>query len=127
NVLREELGELDSPALAATEARNAIGPLGNAIAILDRSGAPLAAQLDRVTLADLLPAAGQSSVRTIETASGKWRVHVEPQTLGAATFTLVVARPLTDIARRCRRSGSSWRTPRTSCERLSPSSAPRLT
>ena len=99
NVLREELGELDSPALAATEARNAIGPLGNAIAILDRSGAPLAAQLDRVTLADLLPAAGQSSVRTIETASGKWRVHVEPETLGAATFTLVVARPLTDIAR----------------------------
>ena len=30
--------ELDSPALAATEARNAIGPLGDAIAILDCSG-----------------------------------------------------------------------------------------
>src|SRR5712691_5318875 len=55
NVLREELGELDSPTLAATEARNAIGSLGDAIAILDRSDAPLAVQLDRVTLADLMP------------------------------------------------------------------------
>ena len=62
NVLREELRELDSPALAATEARNAIGSLGDAIAILDRSGAPLAAQLDRVTLADLVTAGRQSAV-----------------------------------------------------------------
>ena len=99
NVLREELRELDSPALAATEARNAIGSLGDAIAILDRSGAPLAAQLDRVTLADLVTAGRQSAVRTIETSSGQWRVHVEPETFGAVTFTLVVAKPLTDIAR----------------------------
>ena len=99
NVLREELGELDSPALAATEARNAIGSLGDAIAILDRSGAPLAAQLDRVTLADLMPTGRQSAVRTIETSSGQWRVHVEPETFGPVTFTLVIAKPLTDIAR----------------------------
>jgi len=99
NVLREELRELDSPALAATEARNAIGSLGDAIAILDRSGAPLAAQLDRVTLADLMPTGRQSAVRTIETSSGQWRVHVEPETFGPVTFTLVIAKPLTDVAR----------------------------
>jgi heavy metal sensor kinase len=100
NVLREELKELDSPELAATEARNAIGSLGDAIAILDRNGTPLAAQLNRVTLADLRPAAGvPAAARTIETPSGSWRVHIEPETFGAVTLTLVIARPLDDVAR----------------------------
>jgi signal transduction histidine kinase len=100
NVLREELKELDSPELAATEARNAIGSLGDAIAILDRNGTPLATQLNHVTLADLTPAAGvPATARTIETPSGSWRVHIEPETFGTVTLTLVIARPLDDVAR----------------------------
>ena len=98
-ILREELREQDSPALAATEARDAIASLGGAVAIFDASGQPLATRLGRVTLRDMMPVAGVPAVRTIETSSGEWRVHTEPETLGSTTLLLVVGRPLTDIAR----------------------------
>ena len=99
NVLREELRELDSPALAAREARDAIASLGDAIVILDGQGAPLAEHVERISLTDLVPATVQPAVRTIDTASGQWRVHVEPETLGQTRFTLILARPLSDVAR----------------------------
>jgi len=98
-LLREELRELDSPQLAATEAKNAIASLGDAIAILDDKGAPLAVQLEGLTLPQLVPAAGMPSARTLDTAGGNWRVHTRPERFGPVAMTLVVARPLTDIAR----------------------------
>ena len=98
-VLREELRELDSPALAATEAKNAIASLGDAIVILDDSGAPLAVQLEGLTLPQLVPPAGVPPARTLDTASGNWRVHTQAERFGAVAMTLVVARPMTDIAR----------------------------
>jgi hypothetical protein len=73
NLLREELGEHDSPALAATEVRNAIGPLGNAIAILDRSGAPLAVQF---AICDAL-APNSACRRSANPASGPSRCFGE--------------------------------------------------
>jgi two-component system OmpR family sensor kinase len=99
-VLAEELGELDSPALAAMEAKNAIASLGNAIAILDENGDPLAAQLQGLTLSQLAPA-GAPVARTLDTASGRWRVHCQLARFGPGpvAMMLVVARPLTDIAR----------------------------
>ena len=66
------------------------------------AAASLAAQLDRrSTLArPCCPAAGRSSVRTVETGRGAWRVHVEPAQHSALPRSLlVVAAPLTDIAR----------------------------
>jgi len=57
-VLREELRELDAPSLAATESKNAIASLGDAIAILDEQGSPLAVQLEGLTLSQLAPPAG---------------------------------------------------------------------
>ena len=98
-VLREELRELDSPALAATEAKNAIASLGDAIVILDDSGAPLAVQLEGLTLPQLVPPASVPPARTLDTASGNWRVHTQAERFGAVAMTLVVARPMTDIAR----------------------------
>ena len=98
-VLREELRELDSPELAATEAKNAIASLGDAIAILDARGVPLATQLEGLTLPEIAPAAGVPAVRTLDTASGQWRVHARSERLGGVPLTLVIARPLTDVAR----------------------------
>ena len=98
-VLREELRELDSPELAATEAKNAIASLGNAIAILDAKGVPLATQLEGLTLPEIAPASGVPAVRTLDTASGQWRVHARSERLGGVPLTLVIARPLTDVAR----------------------------
>ena len=53
-ILREELRELDAPELAAREAKDAMQSLGDGIVILDGSGRPLAAQLDRLTLTDVI-------------------------------------------------------------------------
>ncbi|HXD20997.1 MAG TPA: ATP-binding protein [Vicinamibacterales bacterium] len=99
NVLREEMGELNDATLAATEARDAMASLGDAIAILDSRGEPLAAELNGLPLAELVPRGGEPAVRTITTASGEWRVHAEQERLGDTTVALVIARRLTDIAR----------------------------
>jgi signal transduction histidine kinase len=99
NLLREEIRENDSPQLAAIEARGALGALGDAIVVLDRDGAPLAMQLNGLTLDQLLPEGGIAGVRTIQTASGDWRVHVQPVTIDTVALTLVVARSLNDVAR----------------------------
>src|SRR5262249_49083033 len=90
NLLREELNELDSPALAAAESRNSIESLGDDIAILDASGSPLAVQLDQVTLDELMPSSGFRGVRTIYSKSGRWRVHVQPEAFGRVSMTLVI-------------------------------------
>jgi signal transduction histidine kinase len=99
NVFREELRELDAPDLAAREAKDAIRSLGDEIAILDGGGRPLATQLDQVTLDDIVPRQSGPSVMTIDSASGEWRVHSRRVTISGGTYTLVVARPLTDLAR----------------------------
>jgi heavy metal sensor kinase len=98
-IFREELRELDAPALAAREAKDAMQSLGDGIVILDGSGRPLAAQLDRLTLADVMPRQSMPSAVTVESASGEWRVHARSITIEGGTYTLVVARPLMDLAR----------------------------
>ena len=204
-MLREELGEHDSPALAA-EVRNAIAPAWPCHRDSRSQRRAARRQLDRVTLADLLPAAGRpasgpfkrpllasgrSGASTDESALPRSRslspaahrhrpraargprgdVVVIPialllagagglwlASIGLRPITIMARRatsiPLTGIggsrpassrrrartarlarstassrgcARRCRRSGSSWRTPRTSCEARSPSSERPLT
>lgn len=99
NVFREELRELDAPDLAAREAKDAMRTLGDGIVILDSSGHALATQLNGLTLDQLVPRASDAPARTLNAASGRWRVHAEPVTSDAGTFTVVVARPLTDVAR----------------------------
>jgi two-component system OmpR family sensor kinase len=98
-IFREELRELDAPELAAREAKDAMRSLGDGLVILDGSGRPLATQLDRLTLADVMPRQTTPSIMTIDSASGEWRVHSRRVTISGGTYTLVVARPLTDLAR----------------------------
>jgi two-component system OmpR family sensor kinase len=100
NMMREELRELDTPALAAKESTNVIASPGRPMAILDRDGGVLASRLETVSLADLLSgAAPATGVRTVDTPHGAWRVHVDPQTLEGLPLFLVVASPLSDLAR----------------------------
>jgi heavy metal sensor kinase len=98
-IFREELRELDAPELAAREAKDAMRSLGDGIVILDGSGRPLAAQLDRLTLADVMSRQSMPSALTIDSTSGEWRVHARSVTIEGGTYTLVVARPLMDLAR----------------------------
>ena len=98
-IFQEELRELDAPELAAREAKDAMRSLGDGIVILDGRDRPLASQLDRLTLADVMPRQATPSVTTIDSASGEWRVHSRRVTIGDGIYTLVVVRPLTDLAR----------------------------
>lgn len=99
NVFREELRELDAPDVAARESKDAMRSLGDEIAILDGAGHTLATHLDHLTLADLLPREPVPAVGTIESASGQWRVHSRVENVNGGSFTLIVARPLADLAR----------------------------
>ena len=105
NVFREELRELDAPDVAAREAKDAMRSLGDEIAIVDRNGRPLATHLVQLTLPEVMPQDRAPSVRTIEAASGQWRVQARPETISGDRFTLVIARPLTDLAREQRQLG----------------------
>jgi heavy metal sensor kinase len=98
-ILGEELSEQDSPVVAATEARDALGSLGVVIAIFDAGGAPLATGAGPLPADTLRPDAGAASAKTIDTPQGEWRVASKQVAFGPRTFRLVVARPLTDIAR----------------------------
>jgi signal transduction histidine kinase len=98
-IFREELRELDAPELAAREAKDAMRSLGDGVVILDGSGRPLAAQLDRLTLADVMPRQSMPSAVTVDSATSEWRVHARSITIEGGTYTLVVARPLMDLAR----------------------------
>ena len=98
-LVREELSEHDPPDVAAKEARDALGSLGFAIAILDDRGSPIATGLGPLKLEDLAPSAGSTSTQTISVPSGQWRVASKPASFGATTMRLVIARPLNDIAR----------------------------
>ena len=98
-IVGEELGEHDAPDVAANEARGALGSLGMAIAIFDSHGSPITTGLGPLTLADVAPFASTSSVQTVATRAGQWRVESKPATFGKTTMQLVIARPLNDIAR----------------------------
>ena len=99
NLFREELSELDDPATAAAEASTSIASLGDAVAILDAHGVPLAVKAQGLPADDLTARNGPSFAHTISTRGGAWRVRAEPERFGDLAVTLVVARPLADIAR----------------------------
>jgi len=98
-VFDEELEELEDPAAAAAEARSAIASLGDTTAIFDGHGAPLAVQRGAVAVRDIAPLLGQTRTETIDTPSGRWRVHAAAKTIRGVPITLVAARPLTELTR----------------------------
>jgi two-component system, OmpR family, heavy metal sensor histidine kinase CusS len=100
NMLREELRELDTPQLAAQESRNVIAAPGREIMILDDGGRVLATKLDALNVADVVTGgAPVPGAMTLQTKSGPWRVHVRREAFEGAAMLLVVASPMTDLAR----------------------------
>jgi len=99
NVVRAELGEHAPPAAAAEEARATVAAPGRAVAILDATGAPLAATWSGLTLPTELRRPARAVTTTLETASGAWRLHVASTIFGTTRMTLVLATPLDDVRR----------------------------
>ena len=100
NMLREELGELDAPKLAAEESSSVITSSDHPIAILTDNGELLATRFEAPSLSEILPAGTPAEgIRTIETAYGAWRVQVRREHFDQTAMVLVVASPLNDGAR----------------------------
>jgi len=100
NLVQEELAELGDAREAAEEASGIMATSGRALAILDARGDVLAASWAGLTPPNPLPTADSGPrVRTVETASGPWRVHTQRQALGETTVVLLVAGPLADVRR----------------------------
>jgi signal transduction histidine kinase len=99
NMMREELRELDAPRLAAEESRNVIASPGRGLAILDAGGAVLASSFEPAILEEIRPAWTATGIRTVGTSRGDWRVDVRRETLETLPLVIVVARPLSDLAR----------------------------
>jgi signal transduction histidine kinase len=100
NVVREELTELGDAREAAEEACGILATSGRALAILDARGGVLAASWAGLTPPSPMPMADSAPrVWTVEAATGAWRVHAQPQTIGETTLVLLVAGPLADVRR----------------------------
>jgi hypothetical protein len=99
-MLREELEELDSPAIAAHETLEILASPERPIAILDGGGAVLARRFDGPALADVFAGGGPAALTgTIATGGVSWRVQATRETLRGIPFVVVVAIGLEDVAR----------------------------
>ena len=101
NMLSEELHQdRDSPKLAAEESQQVFASADRPIAILSADGTVLATNLDAAALSllssDGPPAPG---IRTLNPPGGALRVHVQSERFDSVSMQLVVAEPLTDLAR----------------------------
>jgi two-component system OmpR family sensor kinase len=99
NVLREELAEVASPAIAAVESIRTTSVPGRAIAILDADGRVLAANWNGLQLEEPIPVHDDSHVWTAHTAIDTWRIHLRRAPTSEEVFFLVVAAPLVDVLR----------------------------
>jgi signal transduction histidine kinase len=100
NLVHEELSENPSLALAAHEVEETISAPGRAVAILDRSGHPVATEWNGLSLPSPLPSfADGVRVWTASTAGGAWRVRAEPKKVEQESLVLVAAAPLSDVFR----------------------------
>ena len=100
NVVQDELNEHDDPATAATEATATVTAPGRALAILEPQGRVLGARWSGLARRDPLPRDDAApGVRTVDTGSGAWRVHVRSRLFGSRTLVLLVASPVSDVSR----------------------------
>jgi signal transduction histidine kinase len=99
-VIREELEERKDLMSAAEEACRTVAGLGQAVAIIDDRGVPVSATWNGLDLHGHYPAAADDPRSwTVQMSSGAWRVHAQPEILGATRLVLLVASPLTDVRR----------------------------
>ena len=100
NLMQDELSEDPVLATAAHEVQVTISAPGRAVAILDRTGHPVAAGWNGLNLTSPLPAFdGGVRVWTAETSTTAWRVRAEPATINKESLVLLTAAPLSDVFR----------------------------
>jgi signal transduction histidine kinase len=100
NLMRDELTEDPVLATAAHEVVATIIAPGRAVAILDRTGHPVAAGWGGLNLPSPPPAFEDGTrTWTVGTASGAWRVRAEPTTVEKESLVLLTAAPLSDVLR----------------------------
>jgi len=100
NLMHEELSEDPALAAAAHEVEETITIPGRAVAVLDRTGHPVAADWNGLNLQPPLPAF-EDGVRvwTANTGSDAWRVRAEPKIVAQQSLVLLAATPLSDVFR----------------------------
>jgi signal transduction histidine kinase len=100
NIVRGELAERDRLIDAASEACSTLALAGDAIAILDTHGSPIAASWDALSVRQPLPTAESGPLTwTEQMPAGAWRVHARPQSIDGNRFVLIVARSLIEVRR----------------------------
>ena len=98
--IQNEMREGGDLPLAAESVRRTIVPSGDAIAVLDARGTPIAANWNGLTVAPPLPSAAEGRrVWNAPTATGAWRVHSEAYGVDRTMFVLLVAGSLADARR----------------------------
>src|SRR5947208_2964277 len=97
NVMREELAEGVSVEGAAQEASHTVSIPDRAIAILDGSGRPIAANWNGLPWSSRVLPERDFDAWTLTTAAGRWRVRAEPRRYGGTSVWHVVASSLRDV------------------------------
>ncbi|PYR01715.1 MAG: hypothetical protein DMF97_06845 [Acidobacteria bacterium] len=99
NVMREELAEGVSVEGAAQEASHTVSIPDRAIAILDNSGRPIAANWNGLPWSSRVLPERDFDVWTLTTGAGRWRVRADPRRYGDTSVWHVVASSLRDVER----------------------------
>ena len=99
NVLREELAEVETSAIAAAESIRTTSVPGRAIAVLDAGGRVLEANWNGLQLEQPIHVESDSRVWTARNATETWRIHMRRAPTSEEVFFLLVAAPLADVLR----------------------------
>jgi signal transduction histidine kinase len=100
NIVRDELNEKDTPAVAAAEATSTVTAPGRALAVIGANGTVLAARWNGLVLREPLPGPDAlPQIWSVETDSGIWRVNGRQQAFDGITLVLLVASPMSDVLR----------------------------
>lgn len=101
-MIDEEFSENGNLPGAVNEARGSLNVPGLAMAVLDGQGRPMAAHwhgFDYQRIAESWRRPEQAVFQTATVGNAPWRVLLEPQTTPGGAYTLMVARPMDEIAR----------------------------
>src|SRR6185295_241880 len=83
-LLREELGEMETPLAAAAVVRDTLSAPGRALAIVDAHGETLAARWNGLDLPDVHSFTREAPpITTVQTPGGAWRVRTDRMTSGS--------------------------------------------
>src|SRR5438445_378890 len=102
NVIRSELGEGATIAIAAEEARRTVAVPGRAVAVIDAKGRALAATWNGLSLPDGLLGADGDLTSTIDTPSSAWRIHIRREAFDRQDIRVLIGTPLADVRRTAR-------------------------